>query len=381
MDGRIGAVRARARRRGLRRHADRRLQRQVRVRLLRPVSRGGRLDPRLRRPPRLPDGPRQRRRGRARGAARRRRGRRRRHGQAGARLPRRHPPRQGRHAHARRRLQRQRRVCDGEGGRGRRRARRARRGAGDADLHPPRRCRHHHQLPREGRSPVASRRDRHDTTEDPLAQGRRRGRDGRPRPPPAEPHAGQLPARAAAVRRRRQARRDRRGRGPAPRPAPARRAHHPPGHADLRHPRARLRLDARRREGRSRAPVAGREDHQLAPRRQPQLPAQPRLQHVVHARRRGRLQARAAGHARPHAGADRRDVDPPAADAQAVQDPHGARDGRRHEVAVDRGRRAGARRARGRALRRARPRRHPRHAGRPAGRLASPTTPPPRSSA
>ena len=38
----------------------------------------------------------------------------------------------------------------------------------------------------------------------------------------------------------------------------ARRAHHPPDHADLRHPRARLRLDARRGEGRPRAPVARR---------------------------------------------------------------------------------------------------------------------------
>ena len=79
------------------------------------------------------------------------------------------------------------------------------RGAGDADLHPPRRRRHHHQLPREGRRPVAS--DVTAVPEDPLAQGRRRRRDGRPRPPPAEPHAGQLPARAAPVRRRRDARR------------------------------------------------------------------------------------------------------------------------------------------------------------------------------
>ena len=49
-----------------------------------------------RRPPRLPDGSGQRRRGAARGAARRRGGRRHRHGQARAALPRRHPPRQGR---------------------------------------------------------------------------------------------------------------------------------------------------------------------------------------------------------------------------------------------------------------------------------------------
>ena len=37
-----------------------------------------------------------------------------------------------------------------------------------------------------------------------------------------------------------------------------------------------------------------------------------------------------AGHARRPAGADRRRVDPPAADAEAVQDPHGPRDGGRH---------------------------------------------------
>ena len=43
-----------------------------------------------------------------------------------------------------------------------------------------------------------------------------------------------------------------------------------------------------------------------------------------------RLAARAAGHARRPAGADRRRVDPPAADAEAVQDPHGPRDGGRH---------------------------------------------------
>ncbi len=61
----------RARRGGLRRHSDPRLLRQVRLRLLRSLSRGRRLDARVRRPPRLSDGPRQRPRGRARGAARR----------------------------------------------------------------------------------------------------------------------------------------------------------------------------------------------------------------------------------------------------------------------------------------------------------------------
>ena len=44
-------------------------------------------------------------------------------------------------------------------------------------------------------------------------------------------------------------------------------------------------------------------------------------------------QARPRRHARRAAGADRRRVDPPAADAQAVQDPHGPRDGGRHRGA------------------------------------------------
>ena len=73
MDGRDRRDPRRARRGGPRRHADRRLQREVRVRLLRPVPRGRRLDAGVRRPPRLPDGSGQRRRGAARGAARRRR--------------------------------------------------------------------------------------------------------------------------------------------------------------------------------------------------------------------------------------------------------------------------------------------------------------------
>ena len=69
MDGRVGAIREGARRGGLRRAPHPRLRRQVRLRLLRPVPRGGRLRPAVRRPPRLPDGPRQRARGAARGRA------------------------------------------------------------------------------------------------------------------------------------------------------------------------------------------------------------------------------------------------------------------------------------------------------------------------
>ena len=72
-DGRPRRRAARAARlRGLQGPADHRLLRQVRLGLLRAVPRGGRLDARVRRPARLPDGPRQRRGGRARGAAGRR---------------------------------------------------------------------------------------------------------------------------------------------------------------------------------------------------------------------------------------------------------------------------------------------------------------------
>ena len=60
MDGRVRRDPRGARRRGLLRDPDPRLRGQVRLRLLRPVPRGGRLDPRLRRPSRLPARPRQR---------------------------------------------------------------------------------------------------------------------------------------------------------------------------------------------------------------------------------------------------------------------------------------------------------------------------------
>ena len=61
MDGRVGAIRAALDEDGLDRHADHGLQREVRLRLLRAVPRGRRLDAGVRRPPRLPDGPGQRR--------------------------------------------------------------------------------------------------------------------------------------------------------------------------------------------------------------------------------------------------------------------------------------------------------------------------------
>ena len=120
-------------------------------------------------------------------------------------------------------------------------------------------------------------------------QGRRRGPARRRRPAAAEPDAGLLPDRPATLRARGRAGRDRRGGGDGARAAPARQAHHPPGHADLRHARARLLLDAGRREGRSRASPSRRADHQRAPGRLAQLPAQPRVQPVVHDRHRARL--------------------------------------------------------------------------------------------
>ena len=69
MDGRVGALRAALDDRGLDRDAADRLLRQVRVRLLRPVPRRGRLRAAVRRSQGLPDGSRQRARGRPRGQA------------------------------------------------------------------------------------------------------------------------------------------------------------------------------------------------------------------------------------------------------------------------------------------------------------------------
>ena len=117
--------------------------------------------------------PGERRGGAARGRARRRRGRRHRHGQARARLPRRDP----RACRTRRNMPVAAYNVSGEYAMIKAAAERgwiderAHR-AGDADRHPPRRRRHHHHLPREGRRRMAavSRRN----AEDPQPQGRRR---------------------------------------------------------------------------------------------------------------------------------------------------------------------------------------------------------------
>ena len=73
------------------RHADRLVRREVRVRVLRPVPRGRGVGARVRRPARIPDGPRERARGPPRERARPRRGRGHPHGQARAAVPRRDP--------------------------------------------------------------------------------------------------------------------------------------------------------------------------------------------------------------------------------------------------------------------------------------------------
>ena len=89
-------------------------------------------------------------------------------------------------------------------------------------------------------------------------QGRRGDPARRDRQAADEPAAVELPARPRALR----AGRLRGGAGarrrPRPHPAPARRADHPRDHADLRHPRARLRVDAGRRQSRLREPAARR---------------------------------------------------------------------------------------------------------------------------
>ena len=111
-----------------------------------------RLRARLRRPPRLPDGPRQRRRGGARGAPRRRGGRRHPHGQAGPALPGPDPPR----SRTTRRLPVAAYNVSGEYSMLKAAAAAGylderERGARGPDLDPPCRGRHHHHLPREGR--------------------------------------------------------------------------------------------------------------------------------------------------------------------------------------------------------------------------------------
>ena len=176
MDGRVGAIRAELDAEGFTDTADPRLLREVRLGLLRAVPRGGRLDARVRRPPRLPDGPRQRARGAARGAARHRRGRGHRDGQAGARLRR---PDRARSSEAT--ACRWRRTTSAASTRWSRpppppgtleeRATRAR----DPHLAPPRGRGHHHHLPRKGRRPMAEPSEPNDRARSPKLRSRADG--------------------------------------------------------------------------------------------------------------------------------------------------------------------------------------------------------------
>ena len=158
------------------------------------------------------------------------------------------------------------------------------------------------------------------------------------RPAADEPPAVELPARARALRSDRLRGRDRGRRGQGANPAAARRADHPRDHADLRHPGARLQLDAGRRQDRPRAPPPAGRDRQLPPRGLAQLPAHARVQPLVHDRHAARLRARPAGDAGGAAAADRSGVDSPAAHPDAVQDQHEPGDGRWHRRAGGRGR-------------------------------------------
>ena len=93
MDGRVGALRAALDEDGFDDTPILAYSAKFASRLLRPVPRRGRLHAGLRRPPRLPDGSGQRRRGAARDPARHPGGRRHGDGQAGAALPGHHPAR------------------------------------------------------------------------------------------------------------------------------------------------------------------------------------------------------------------------------------------------------------------------------------------------
>ncbi len=213
------------------------------------------------------------------------------------------------------------------------RLRRARGRARDADRDPPRRRRHHHHLPRGGRRPMA----RADLTATPKIRSRTDGAavalddlDRRL----LNLMQGSFPIARAPTTRSRRAAGCCEAEVAGARPAAARRAHHPPGHADLRHARARLRARcwSPRRSTPSTPGAAARI-----------VNSHPGVSHnylrnhefnmwfTIAVERESRLGL--DGTLDVLARADRRRVDPPAADAAAVQDPHGPRDGGRHEGA------------------------------------------------
>ena len=147
-----------------------------------------------------------------------------------------------------------------------------------------------------------------------------------------------------------------------------------PALGDLRHPRARLLLRARRGRDRPRPHRRGRGDHQPPPRREPQLQAQPLVQPLVHAgRAAGRGLRRPPRRAAPRVRLARH---PQAADAEALQDRREARHDRQHrgerEGRGARAREARAARDHGRArAERLGHRGHLHRAGGPAARRAS----------
>ena len=275
--------------------------------------------------------------------------------------------------HARRRLQRQRRVRDDQGRRRAGPARRARRRARGADRHPPRRRRHRDHLPREGRRPMAQ----------PVARAKvrsRRGRLGRParrdRQEAPEPHAGLV------------------------RPATERRSRTSPGSPasaeDEVMERVQYLLDKRiireitpifdtRALGYSSMLVAAKVDAENPHRAAQFINSHPGVTHNYLRNHDFNLWFTLAVEPDSKLGLDGTldvmaaktgaRVDPPAADAEAVQDPHGPRDGGRHRRAQD-GRRGG--RADGARPDRALRRRHRGDQGHPGpdGRCArTPTRP------
>ena len=208
--------------------------------------------------------------------------------------------------------------------------------------------------------------------EDPQPQGRRGGPARRPRPRAAQPDAGQLPDRAAALRRASPS---------APRCPRSEVLDARPARCSTSASSARSRRSTTRARSATRSMlVAAKVDPEHPWRAAKIINSHPGVSHnylrnhefnmwFTIAVERGLASSASQGTLDVLAGADRRRVDPPAADAQAVQDPHGPRDGGRHRGA--RHRRASPtapRRARAPALRRARHRRDPRDAGRHAGR-------------
>ena len=235
------------------------------------------------------------------------------------------------------------------------------RGARGADLDPPRRGRHHHHLPRQGRRPMAAMR-RSGTTDGiqdgPAAaaaraqaaqpQGGRRDRARRPRQAPAEPDAGPVPDRPASLPARRRGGRDHRGGGDGRASARL---------LDERIIRQVTPIFDTRALGYSSMLVAAKVDPENPWRAANVINAHPGVSHNYLRNHEFNIwftiatepdsQLGLRGHARRAGARGRGRVGPPAADAQAVQDPDGPGDGGRHRRAGQGGggRRAGRDRA------------------------------------